>query len=208
MSAHDEPSPDGSAEAEGERGAAGVAPAAREHGRTALLIIDMLNDYAHDDGDALREQARSVVPVIADLARRAHDADVLVVWCNDNHGDWAADRESLLRMAREGAGPELVDPIAPRRDAPFIVKSRHSVFYGSPLEYLLNTERIDRLVLTGQVTEQCILYSALDAYLRHFRLVVADDAVAAIDAELAEAALRMMDRNMRADVLPAREITF
>lgn len=185
-----------------------TAPAAREPGRTALLVIDMLNDYRHDDGDVLRDEARSVVPVIAGLAARAREAGAQVIWVNDNHGDWAADRESLLRMARKGAGPDLVDPIAPPRDVPFIVKSRHSVFYGSPLEYLLSTEGVDRLVLTGQVTEQCILYSALDAYLRHFRLTVAVDAVAAIDPELADAALRMMARNMRADVRPAREIEF
>lgn len=182
------------------------APREEQTGRTALLIIDMLNDYAHHDGDVLRENARPVVPVIAALARRARAAGQLVVWVNDNHGDWAADRDSLLRAAREGAGSELVDPIAPDRDVPFIVKSRHSVFYGSPLEYLLNTERVDRLVLTGQVTEQCILYSALDAYLRRFRLVVARDGVVAIDAELADAALRMMAGNMRADVLDADEI--
>jgi nicotinamidase-related amidase len=183
-----------------------TAPGDRRPGRTALLIIDMLHDYAHEDGELLREHARPIVPVIAELAGRAHDAGQLVVWVNDNHGDWAADRDSLLEAARERAGSELVDPIAPHRDAPFIVKSRHSVFYGSPLEYLLNTEGIERLVLTGQVTEQCILYSALDAYLRRFRLAVAEDAVAAIDPELAEAALRMMARNMQADVRPAREI--
>lgn len=175
-------------------------------GRTALLIIDMLNDYAHDDGDVLRENARSAVPVIARLARRAMDAGVLVVWVNDNHDDWAASRESLLDAARAAAGSELIDPIAPHEDAPFLVKSRHSAFYGSALEHLLNVERVDRVVLTGQVTEQCILYTALDAYLRRFPLTVVRDGVVSIDAELADAALRMMTRNMRADVLDADEI--
>ncbi len=184
------------------------APAGRERGRSALLIIDMLNDYDHDDGDELREHARSAVPVIAELARRARDAGQLVVWINDNHGDWAASPESLVSAARERAGAELVDPIAPHADAPFLVKSRHSAFYGSPLEYLLNSEGVERIVLTGQVTEQCILYSALDAYLRRFDLAVPSDAVAAIDPQLADAALRMMARNMQADVGPAGEIGF
>lgn len=184
------------------------APGDRRPGSTALLIIDMLHDYDHEDGELLREHARPIVPVIAELAGRAREAGQLVVWVNDNHDDWAADRDSLLEAARDKVGSDLVDPIAPPRDAPFIVKSRHSAFYGSPLEYLLNAEGIERLVLTGQVTEQCILYSALDAYLRRFRIAVADDAVAAIDPELAEAALRMMERNMQADVRPAREIVF
>ena len=55
-------------------------------------------------------------------------------------------------------------------------------------------------MLVGQVTEQCILYSALDAYVRHFAVAVPRDAVAHIHEELADAALRMMERNMSADV--------
>lgn len=183
-------------------------PIAHEQSRSALLVIDMFNDYDHPDGDVLRENARDAVPVVAELIDRARAFDALVVWINDNHGDWAASQESLLAMAREKAGAELVDPIAPYEGAPFLVKSRHSVFYGSPLEYLLNVEKVDRLVLVGQVTEQCILYSALDAYLRRFQLVVARQGVAAIDDELADAALRMMASNMRAEVLDADEVSF
>lgn len=174
--------------------------------RTALLVVDMLNDYAHPDGDALRRSAEDVVPVIAALRDRAVDEGVPVVHVNDNHGRWESDRDALVAQARDGAGADLIDPIRPRDDAPFITKARHSVFYGSPLQYLLEHEGIGRLVLTGQVTEQCILYSALDAYIRHFRLVVPRDAVAHIDPQLADAALSMMERNMRADVVPADEV--
>jgi nicotinamidase-related amidase len=81
-----------------------------------------------------------------------------------------------------------------------VIKARHSVFYSTPLEYLLATQGIGRVVLTGQVTEQCVLYSALDAYVRNFRVAVVQDAVAHIDEELAQAALRMMERNMRAGI--------
>jgi nicotinamidase-related amidase len=67
---------------------------------------------------------------------------------------------------------------------------------------------VQRVVLCGQVTEQCVLYSALDAHIRHLEVVVALDAVAHIDAGLAEAALRMMERNMSAELRPSGEITF
>jgi nicotinamidase-related amidase len=80
----------------------------------------------------------------------------------------------------------------------FVVKARHSVFYETQLEYLLRQEGVERLVLAGQVTEQCILYSALDAYVRHFDVVVPRNAVAHIHEDLADAALRMMETNMRA----------
>ena len=93
----------------------------------------------------------------------------------------------------------------PDDDALFVVKARHSIFYQTPLEYLLGQEGVDRVVLTGQVTEQCILYSALDAYIRHFDVRVPHDAVAHIHEDLAEAALKMMEINMSADVSPARD---
>ncbi len=81
---------------------------------------------------------------------------------------------------------------------PFLAKGRHSIFYQTALDHLLRARDIERLVMTGQVTEQCILYSALDAYVRHFSVAVPRDAVAGIHDDLADAALRMMERNMSA----------
>ena len=82
---------------------------------------------------------------------------------------------------------------------------RHSAFYASSLGYLLGRLEARRLILTGQVTEQCILYTALDAYVRHFSVVVVPDAVAHIDPELGDAALTMMHKNMHAEIVPAEK---
>jgi nicotinamidase-related amidase len=128
------------------------------------------------------------------------------VYVNDNYGDWSVGRPELIERALAGAAPELVRPVVPPPEVSFLVKARHSIFYQTPLEYLLGQVGADRLVLTGQVTEQCILYSALDAYVRHFEVVIARDVVAHIHEDLAEAATRMMEENMRADVVAtARE---
>jgi nicotinamidase-related amidase len=169
----------------------------------ALIVTDMLNRYEHEDGELLMESARTVVEPLASLIADARDAEVLTVYVNDNHGDWTAGRQELVEWAMGGRDPSLVEPILPPPDMPFVVKARHSAFYSTQLEYLLRQHRIERLVLTGQVTEQCILYSALDAYVRHFEFVIPRDAVAHIHADLADAALRMMKRNMRAHVVDA-----
>jgi nicotinamidase-related amidase len=84
-----------------------------------------------------------------------------------------------------------------------MTKARHSIFYETPLDYLLRSDGVQRVALIGQVTEQCILYSALDAYVRNYEVLVPEDATAHIDEELAQAALRMMHRNMRATVTGA-----
>ncbi len=86
-----------------------------------------------------------------------------------------------------------------------LTKVRHSTFYSTPLAYLLNRLGTKRLILTGQVTEQCILYTALDAYVRHIPVVIPTDAVAHIDAELSDAALTMMKQNMSAELTSAAD---
>jgi nicotinamidase-related amidase len=172
---------------------------------SALIVVDMLNAYDHEDADRLVESVERVVEPIAGLVKRASEQGVEVIYVNDNYGDWNSSQEELARAALNGRRPDLVEPILPPDDADFVIKARHTIFYMTPLEYLLGQKRIDHLVLAGQVTEQCILYSALDAYVRHFEVTIPTDAVAHIHEGLAEAALKMMERNMRAELVAAAD---
>jgi nicotinamidase-related amidase len=172
---------------------------------SALVVIDMLSRYDFEDADALAESAAGVVPKIRALLDRARDEEVPVIYVNDNYGDWNSSAEELVEHGLAGEHPELVEPLKPPEEASFVIKARHSIFYGTPLEYLLKTKEIDRLVMTGQVTEQCILYSALDAYVREVDVAVPADAVAHIHEDLAKAALTMMERNMSAEVTPSAD---
>lgn len=175
----------------------------------AVVVIDMLNPYDHEDADALAASAERIVEPLSDLIARAraaeHDDRADLIYVNDSYGDFTATRHSLVQRALDGRRPDLIEPIAPPDDVDFLFKVRHSAFYSTSLEYLLRQRRIEQVVLTGQVTEQCILYSALDAYVRHFDVRVACDCVAHIDPQLSEAALRMMQRNMRAELVGAHE---
>lgn len=166
-----------------------------------LLVIDMLNPYDHEDADPLKECVAEIISPLSELIADARARDVPTVYVNDNHGDWSAARRELTQRALEGEAPELVEPIAPPEGTPFVVKARHSIFYGTQVDYVLRQAEADPILLAGQVTEQCILYSALDAYVRHFNVVVPRDCVAHIHGDLAEAALRMMEVNMRARVM-------
>jgi nicotinamidase-related amidase len=173
---------------------------------TALLVIDMLNSYQHEDADALADSVAPMVEPLVGLVDRARDRDDIdVIYVNDNYGDFAATADDIVRQAIDGAHPELVKPILPDSRSPFLEKVRHSAFYATSLDYLLKQLEVKRIILTGQVTEQCILYSALDAYIRRFDVTVPSDAVAHIDADLGKAALRMMERNMRAMVVSAAD---
>jgi nicotinamidase-related amidase len=166
----------------------------------------MLNTYDHQDADKLAESADTIVPQVAELVARARGADVPVIWVNDNHGDWNTSAGELSRRALDGKRPDLVEPVLPTDDDPFVLKTRHSVFFSTPLEYMLETMSIGRIVLAGQVTEQCILYSAVDGYVGHFEVAVPRDGVAHIYEHLADAAFEMMERNMHAEVAAATEL--
>jgi nicotinamidase-related amidase len=169
--------------------------------KTALLIVDMITKYDFEDGETLAANARNAVPHIARLIERAGEArDVSVIYVNDNYGKWRSSLQDLVDDVMQSVHAELLEPILPGDDARFVLKPRHTVFYETPLEYLLRQEGVGRIVLTGQVTEQCIVYSALDAYVRHIPAIVPTDAVAHIHQDLAGAALKMMEVNMRVDV--------
>jgi nicotinamidase-related amidase len=174
-------------------------------GKTALIVVDMLNHYEHEDADKLARSAEVVLEPLKALIDRAADEDVMTVYVNDNHDRWESNRQGLIKRALDGARPDLVEPILPRDEDLFVTKTRHSIFYASPIEYILEQEDIARIALAGQVTEQCILYSALDAHIRHLDVTVPRDAVAHIFEDLAEASLKMMERNLGAEVCEAGE---
>jgi nicotinamidase-related amidase len=167
---------------------------------SALIVVDMLNSYEHDDADRLTASVERIVEPLSGLIARAERDGTEIIYVNDNYGDWNSSQEELAKKALNGARPDLVEPLLPPDGADFVLKARHTIFYMTPLEYLLGQKEIDHLILTGQVTEQCILYSALDAYVRHFKVSVPRDAVAHIHEDLAEAAFRMMEINMGAEI--------
>jgi nicotinamidase-related amidase len=173
---------------------------------TAVLVVDMMNSYQHPDAEELIPNVGTIIDPLADLVHRAHESDdVDLIYVNDNYGEFTAEFSDIVRAALDGARPELVKPILPAEGSRLLTKVRHSAFYSTALAYLLNRLGTKRLVLTGQVTEQCILYSALDAYVRHFSVVIPTDAVAHIEAELGSAACKMMERNMSAELTTAAD---
>jgi nicotinamidase-related amidase len=174
--------------------------------KTALVVVDMLNTYDHPDADSLVESVEGTVEPIQRLIRRAQDESIELVYVNDNYSDWHASPDEIAKSAMNGKRPDLVEPILPpEEEVPFIIKARHTIFYGTPLEYFLGQRDIGHLVLAGQVTEQCILYSALDAYVRQYEVTIPTDAVAHIHENLAQAALEMMEVNMDAEICPSDE---
>lgn len=183
----------------------GAAP--DEHS-TALLIIDLISDFAFEDGDKLARAAHRIVNRVAQLVARAHRAGVPVIYVNDNRGRWRSDRTELVErcLRSDSRGRTLVERLAPEAQDYFIFKPKHSGFYATPLAELLEHLGTRTLILTGMTIEQCVLFTAIDAYVRDFKLVVPRDCVTGL--KLCGPALTHIETILKAKTLPAAKIKF
>src|SRR5215210_2351758 len=108
--------------------------------RSALVVIDMLNPYDHPDADPLMASVRAALPGMCALIDAAREHDAVTIYVNDHYGDWSATAAKLTEQALAGRAPELVEPIAPAQDIPFVMKARHSIFYGTQVNYFLREQ--------------------------------------------------------------------
>jgi len=186
----------------------GSAP---DHHHTALLLIDVINDFEFPRGDELFSQALPIAPKIAELKKRARAVEIPAVYVNDNFGRWQSNFDQLVQHClNDGVrGQPFVDQLKPDVDSDyFVLKPKHSAFYQTPLDLLLKHLGAQRLILTGVSTNSCVLFTAADAYMRDLELMVPDDCAAACNAHEHNTALEQMKCMLKADLSPSTEIDF
>jgi nicotinamidase-related amidase len=158
---------------------------------TALVVIDMQNDFVSDDGSLLVPDAAGTVPVIAGLLERARAAGARVVFTQDTHRDGDPEFAIWPAHALEGShGWEIVEGLRPHPDETVLRKPRYDAFYGTPLDHLLRQWGVTTLVICGTVANICVHYTAASAALRWYDVVIPRDAVSALDPFDLAASLR------------------
>ncbi len=177
---------------------------------TALLLIDVINDFEFPRGDELFEQALPMAPRIATLKKRAAAVGIPTVYINDNFGRWQSKFEEIVKHCLEPGvrGQPFVQQLVPGERDYFVLKPKHSGFYQTPLELLLKHLGTERLIVTGVSTNSCVLFTANDAYMRDMDLMVPQDCVAACNVEEHEFAIEQMKSMLKADVSASTEIDF
>jgi nicotinamidase-related amidase len=175
---------------------------------TALLLIDVINDLEFPEADKLLEFALPMARNLLDLKRRAKAAGIPAIYVNDNFGRWQSDfNKQIDHCLHDGVkGEPIVELLRPDDDDYFVLKPKHSGFYSSSLDILLEYLEAKRLIITGIATNICVLFTASDAYIRDFEIVVPRDCVAANSEEISSAALKQMSTVLKADVRPSGEI--
>lgn len=171
------------------------------HGDVALLMIDVINDLEFDDGDKLLQFALPMSERLAKLKQYFCQAGLPVIYANDNFGRWKSDFRFQVEHCLDSnvRGKPIVEQLKPIDDDYFVLKPKHSAFFATTLDVLLEHLRIERLIITGMATDICVLFTGNDAYMRDYQVAVPSDCVAANTQEQSAAALRLMQRVLKAD---------
>ncbi|MEY2537508.1 MAG: hypothetical protein QOG67_1248 [Verrucomicrobiota bacterium] len=183
----------------------GSAP---DKSETALLIVDVINDLDFPEARQLMRYAPAMARKLSKLKERAKRANIPVVYVNDNFGRWRSDLRSLVEHSREGKARELVDLLRPDEDDYFVLKPKHSGFFSSTLETLLQYLGAERLIITGIAGNYCVLFTANDAYMRDYKLIVPSDCTVSNTARENRDALNLMKRYLKADIRSSNKIKF
>ena len=183
--------------------------AAPERSSTVLLLVDVINDF---DFPRSRDLLRFALPAarrIVALKKRLRARGVPAIYVNDNFGRWQSDFKKQVErcVSDESIGAPVARLLIPSENDYFVLKPKHSAFFSTSLDVLLNYLGARKLIVTGFAGDICVLFTANDAYMRDYELVVPSDCVASETARANRNACQQMKRFLRADVRPSRMLT-
>jgi nicotinamidase-related amidase len=183
----------------------GSAP---DKSKAALILIDVINDFDFEEGEQLLRLAMPVGKNIAQLKQRTHAAGIPSIYVNDNFGRWQSDFKKIVAHCRrkDGRGKPFVELLLPEDDDYFVLKPKHSGFYSTTLSLLLTHLTATNLILTGIAGNNCVLFTANDAYMRDFKLFIPADCVVSNTEEENRHALKQMETVLKADTTIAAEL--
>ena len=175
---------------------------ADETAPVALLLIDVINDLEFPGAEKLMRYIPEMTERIARLKARAKDAGIAVIYVNDNYGRWKSDFNKIVAHCTENPvrGQEMAQRLRPDEDDYFVLKPKHSGFFSTSLEVLLEHLQARTLILTGLAGNICVQYTANDAYMRDIKLFVPADCCASNEKTDNDDALQQMRDLLKADI--------
>lgn len=177
---------------------------------TALLLIDVINDLAFPDSEPLVRQAVEMAPRLAALKQRASRSGIPTIYINDNFGQWRSDfRQTVAHCVRQSSPGRVVSRrLRPHARDFFVLKPKHSGFFDTTLDTLLDALKIRRLILTGIAGNICVLFTANDAYMRDFAIYAPADCIVSTVQADNDFALRQIATLLKGNVTPSTQLRF
>lgn len=175
-----------------------------------LVLIDVINDFEFPGGEELLQSALPAAKNIARLKERARQANVPVIYVNDNFGRWRSDFNRIVEhcLRNDVRGRPIAELLKPDDDDYFVLKPKHSGFFSTTLDIVLEYLGARTLVLTGVAGNNCVLFTANDAYMRDYKLIIPADCTASINQQDNSSALRQMQQVLKADIRASDLIEF
>ncbi len=179
-----------------------------EQSKVVLLLVDVINDFDFPEGKKLFRFALPAARRIAALKRRLRKHGVPAIYVNDNFGRWRSDFKTQVErcISDESPGASVARLLIPAEDDYFVLKPKHSGFYSTSLGVLLSYFGARKLIITGFAADICVLFTANDAYMRDYELIVPADCIAAETTAARRSATQQMKRFLKADVRPSTSI--
>jgi len=174
----------------------------------ALLIIDAINDLEFPGGAGMLPRAVRMARNLAALKQRTTALGIPTVYVNDNFGRWRSDFRRIVAhcLDENVRGRPVVELLVPDENDYFVLKPKHSGFYNTTLDLLLEYLHVETLILAGMATDVCVLFTAADAYMRDMRVIVARDCVTALTPTAHRSALAQMRAVLKAETVSSRTL--
>ncbi|AXI07512.1 isochorismatase [Oceanobacillus zhaokaii] len=169
---------------------------------TAVLFIDIINDFNFDGGEDLLQNTKEILPNLIKLKEFAMEKNLPLIYVNDHYGIWQADFKKIIAHCRNEKSQEIIDPLQPDYNDYLLIKPQHSAFFQTPLQSLLVELGKTHLIIAGIAGDICVLFTAKDAYMHKFNLTIPENCMASEDKNNNHYALNLMKSVMKANINP------
>lgn len=173
---------------------------------TALLIIDMINDFSFHNGHILAEKSNIIAQNIKVLKQLCKSKNIPIIYINDHYNIWKADIKQITNHCLNDRSTSIIKTIPIEEYDYFLIKPHYSAFYETPLQTLLHQLHIKHLIITGIAGNICVLFTANDAYMRQFSITIPADCIASNCDEDNLYALTMMRNILGADTTVSHQL--
>lgn len=173
--------------------------------KEALLVIDMLNDFVEENSPLKTPAAKTIIPDIQKRIQDARQKGMIIIYVCDAHSPNDKEFTKWPPHALKGTrGAEIIEELKPHLEDSIVLKDRYSGFqrtFGTNLDLLLESWGVKRIYITGILTNICIFFTAVEASMRDYEVVIWADSVAALSEKDHEIALDQMERVLKIEVI-------
>eukprot|EP01111_Echinosteliopsis_oligospora_P014036 TRINITY_DN5198_c0_g1_i1.p1 TRINITY_DN5198_c0_g1~~TRINITY_DN5198_c0_g1_i1.p1 ORF type:complete len:246 (-),score=61.53 TRINITY_DN5198_c0_g1_i1:471-1208(-) len=174
----------------------------------ALLLVDVVNDLSFEGNETIVKRGKEMAPRVKKLAAECRSRDIPVVYCNDNWSQWRCNWDGIIDhcLSSDSAGREMSQMLLPEKEDYIVIKPKHSAFFSTTLDVLLHHLSTRTLIIAGLAGNICVLFTANDAYMRDYAVMVVEDCTASKTDEENKIAMEMIRTNLKGEVQPLSEM--